>query len=74
MEMIVVIVVKIIVVGDYKVQNFLATHNFRHYLGNHRVIRHFSPPRNLRVASATIGLSDNSQSDGISIYIDSEGE
>ena len=56
--MIVMIVVKMIVVGDYEVQNFLATHDFRHYLGNHRVIRHFSPPRNLGVASATIGLSD----------------
>ena len=61
--MIVMIVVKMIVLGDYEVQNFLATRDFRHYLGNHRVIRHFSPPRNLGVASATIGLSDSSTED-----------
>ena len=56
--MIVMMIVKMIMLGDYEVQNFLATHDFRHYLGNHRVIRHFSPPRNLRVALATIRLSD----------------
>ena len=31
-------IVEMIIVGDYEVQNFLATRDFRHYLGNHQVI------------------------------------